>query len=854
MFAKKPSTSPHSFLFLVVFALLFFAPVVTSVAQIDPVRTSPTQAPTATMGALQANPTQPPEPDPIDDIQANPTNTPTPRPPDGPDDAVANPTEAPEREIDDVVANPTDAPGVDDVEVNPTTGTVRVIKRDCPLGVVEDAFLSDYLAICTQQHNGVEFVLNDVDGAQAGTTTGGQVEWTGVDPGVFEIVETLPSGYGDPIVFCGYAESPGGGIQHPSLQTSTGGLVSGSFPDRLFEYGCYWMNIPTETGFGGPDSVANPEDFSNTLVTRKWICPGGIAGGQSLGSYMDECELVDFPVEFTLTNDDGVATVATSAGKAVWNDVPLGPFTIQEAIPAGYGEPIAFCGWTAFYQGAVYDAFLQLVPSPGGLVEGEISVPNTFFFCHFFNAEREIDDVQANPTNPPETVIDDFRANPVPASLSISLAECRSDSIPGDDIYSEDVEFFSEWCDIFTTEFEFTVSSEGGFTESQTTSSFGLSFAEVPVAPITITETIPIGWDEPMALCWSDQVDPAGWQIGNDVAWNVASGEQIECLWVNVTGSVAPFFRANAKVCPAGFDTNVAWVEVFSGCNTPINGVAFTFTDASGSSTQPLTGQFVQWNQTGIGDGQTVELVEDFPAGYTDPLVLCSSWPTAAGDPFDWNYEPVEPVGGAISVTPNLDGGQGPLGVIQASIGYDCKFFHFAVEEIDGFQANPTEASETVIDDVVANPTEAPETVIDDLHANPAAPGTLTVRKWVCPAFYDPLVGSPLADCTESLDGVTFELDNHDPGQPDLQAVTGDVIGGAAVFEPEPGTYSLLEQIPDGYEQPFLWDCTGLDNPAVMAPPISTINFFRIVIGAGQDIECDWMNVIDNDNHIVIVL
>ncbi|MBA2469590.1 MAG: hypothetical protein H0V37_09320 [Chloroflexia bacterium] len=170
----------------------------------------------------------------------------------------------------------------------------------------------------------------------------------------------------------------------------------------------------------------------------------------------------------------------------------------------------------------------------------------------------------------------------------------------------------------------------------------------------------------------------------------------------------------------------------------------------------------------------------------------------------------------------------------------------------DDVVANPTREPETVIDDFQANPTKAPEPVIDDLQANPTESGTLTVRKWVCPAFYDPLAGSPLDDCAESLDGITFELDNHDPGQPDLLAVTGDVIDGAAFFEPEPGTYSLAEQIPDGYEQPFLWDCTGLNNAAAMGP-LSTINFYRIVIGPGQDIGCDWMNVVDNDNHIVRV-
>ena len=74
MTASPRSTSCHHVLIVLAFALLLLIPAVSAVAQGNPpVRTSPTQAPTATMGALQANPTQPPEPDPIDDFQANPT-------------------------------------------------------------------------------------------------------------------------------------------------------------------------------------------------------------------------------------------------------------------------------------------------------------------------------------------------------------------------------------------------------------------------------------------------------------------------------------------------------------------------------------------------------------------------------------------------------------------------------------------------------------------------------------------------------------------------------------------------------------------------------------------------------------
>lgn len=227
---------------------------------------------------MVANPTEEPR-EPIDDVVANPTEEPR----EPIDDIVANPTDEPREPIDDVVANPTEAPGIDD-EAIPTTGTVRVVKRDWPLGVVEDATLSDYLTICTEQHDGVEFVLNDVNGAQLGTTAGGQVQWTGVDACVFNISETVPASYGDPIVFCGYTESPGGGVQHPALQQSAGGIVAGTFPDTMFEYVCYWVNVPAESGFGGPDSVAKSGGGTGVadLLVEKRTCPHDIPPGQGV--------------------------------------------------------------------------------------------------------------------------------------------------------------------------------------------------------------------------------------------------------------------------------------------------------------------------------------------------------------------------------------------------------------------------------------------------------------------------------------------------------------------------------------------------------------------------------------------
>lgn len=153
--------------------------------------------------------------------------------------------------------------------------------------------------------------------------------------------------------------------------------------------------------------------------------------------------------------------------------------------------------------------------------------------------------------------------------------------------------------------------------------------------------------------------------------------------------------------------------------------------------------------------------------------------------------------------------------------------------------------------DVQANPTRAPtEEPIDDFQAIPPSPPSLLMRLWICPPFYDAAAGFAPNDCVETLDGVTFKLQNHDAGGADYQAET---IAGEAIFTPDPGTYSLVQEVPDGYETPFLWTCIGLAHPLPVVPPLWLGNAFQMSILDGQAIECDWMMVEDNDNHLVTV-
>jgi hypothetical protein len=895
------------------------------------------------------------------------------------DDLHANPTEVPG--IDDVVANPTERPTdepIDDIQGNATAGTVRLIKRNCPLGVVEDATLTDYLQICSQLHDGVEFSLETSDGVDTGTTAMGQVQWTGVPSGDFEIQETIPAGYTDPIVFCGYTESPGGGVQHPALAESTGGLVGGAFPENaIFEYVCYWMNIkatgqiipgaddvanpqggggtstltvekrtcpfgiasnlssnvyaeqcttpldgvnitvthangsstkPTTGGeatwqglpippytiqeaipggYGdplvlcsvlgfedddagifhsisfhstengafelslasladndipeiaytdatctmyniplGPGSVANPSDLTNSLTVRKWICPGSTQHVEDQDYLKAECELSTTPVEFTLTNADGASAQATDPAWTTWDDVPMGEFTLQETIPDGFAEPIAFCEWTATYEGNIYDAFPHLVPSPGGLIEGEISVPNTSYACDVYNFSTS-------------------------HTIRVYSLACPEGVIPTN-IYWDGI----DQCGDALAGVPFDLVTEGVTTEGVTDGNGFVEWSSVDLGAsgsIQIQQETPDGYGEPIVWCVSYPVEAADaqdfefFQAPASDGLITAQPEQhvpytFSCHFFNIPAEAGlggpdsvvanPQDESNTLVahkwsCPEGAAADAHLLDYFEQCQLADTPVQFTLTNGDGESTQATAGGTAQWDDVPPGP---FTLQEQIPAGNEVLVVWCGWTAFYNGAVYDAFSQPVP-----------FEDGLANLEISVPNTHFRCDFMNVPLS-IDDLQANPTDVP--AIDDVQANPTEAPtEEPIDDVTSNPASSGTLIVHLWACPPGYDPLTGSAPDDCTEPQDGITFDLFNHAPAEPDFQATTGDEAAGTAVFEPQPGTYSLIEQIPDGYGEPFLWSCTGLDNPALPEPPISTINFFRIVIDSGQVIECDWMNV-----------
>src|SRR5690606_2115850 len=81
--------------------------------------------------------------------------------------------------------------------------TVTLNNYVCPPGVnPEEDILLD---VCSLGGDGIHFDFVDGNGVHPATVVDGRVEWSGVvigAEGELQIIETIPAGFGDPIVVC----------------------------------------------------------------------------------------------------------------------------------------------------------------------------------------------------------------------------------------------------------------------------------------------------------------------------------------------------------------------------------------------------------------------------------------------------------------------------------------------------------------------------------------------------------------------------------------------------------------------------------------------------------------------------
>jgi sortase (surface protein transpeptidase) len=458
-------------------------------------------------------------------------------------------------------------------------GALVVEKYRCPLGVVEDADYQDYIVLCSQELDGVEFTVTHAGGSVTETTVGGKASWAGIPVGDYELQELLPPGFKEPLVFCSYTFFPQGGAGIIQKVDAPGGVMNFTMDGDGYEYTCRVFNILDET--------------ANTLTVRKSLCPEGFVGDANQAAA--ECTEPMDGVTFRLGAMEAV-TGDWGPGTAFFPDVPAGDFEQSEVVPEGVGKVIYF---GCYRNGlGVPTIVVQSDPPVVLLTFGA----GDHWECWWYNVPEVTYDVIVHKREcAPGTEFVPLNAIPVFATIN---AECHDelDGIP------------------------FTIQHDDG-TETLPTTNGSVEFNDVPAGMFSLTEEIPGGYIEPLWYC---SFAPAGGPLPVP-SWIAAPGGVLADTLDDPTGGtyvcyVFNFLDDDRHVtvwkwaCPEGL---MAESEDFQDwANTCVNhpsSIDFTVADVDGDVTKPVAGM-EWWAPVAPGD---VSITEHTPPAYHEPVVFC---------------------------------------------------------------------------------------------------------------------------------------------------------------------------------------------------------------------------------------
>ena len=365
------------------------------------------------------------------------------------------------------------------------------------------------------------------------------------------------------------------------------GLWTGTFEEGSWQIVCYWFNIAGD---------------ENTFTVYKYNCEYRPEGFNTLGEWLDACPTKGNDIDFTLDHTGGPEENATADGKAEWTGVPAGEFTLTEAPYPGYGEPVVWCGWTAYNDGIVYDAFPQEVEVPGGVYHGEYTVPGTTWFCYWFNIPNDESHITVYKYNCPEGLL-------IENSLDGYQSAC------------------TEWGDGI----EFTLDNGTG-ASTKGVSGGSATWNDVPQGEFTLTETIPFGYGE--AIWW------CGFSGYQDGAIFDGFAQLVEAPEGVYTGSIDydvtnyfcwifnyPDYDREVTVykwyCPEGLQPESEDYEDWADtCVDPMPGISFDLSyDGGGSSKHTNVGGKATWYGSEPGEHT---LRESVLPGYEPPVFYCS--------------------------------------------------------------------------------------------------------------------------------------------------------------------------------------------------------------------------------------
>ncbi len=405
---------------------------------------------------------------------------------------------------------------------------VAINKHACPEGF--DAYNADIYELAANCHEDPGTVaFNVTSGAynqDANATGGGNyAEFADVPTGSIAVTEDVPDGYAEPIVYCKIQAYPSLDDVVPTHRVQLNG--GNSFTRVVGDSQLLWCD------------VFNVLEDHSTVTVNKFHCPEGTGYEEDDAWYQENCTEYHEGVQFKLTHDDGdVFGITDGNGQVMWDGVPMGPFSIQEYIPGGYGDPVVICGMTAMVNGAIADGFPRRVEAPGGYLEAEIGLPNTDYFCFWYNI----------PAGPGEITIFKYIC---PEGYDVDAW----DADPTED------------CTEGTNGVTFTLNGMGYASQSDTGDrvQYAVYFGGLEPGPYTVTESVPVNtqyafvWD-----CYGQRMGelrPTPLSMGDTLDIDVGAGESISCYWYNVPRFDPEYGRITVYKYECGTATFVSEVD-----------------------------------------------------------------------------------------------------------------------------------------------------------------------------------------------------------------------------------------------------------------------------------------------------
>ncbi len=440
--------------------------------------------------------------------------------------------------------------------------TIQVTKYVCPVGFnADEATHPDLAFTCQETLDGVSFGVSD--GAayvDQQVTAGGQVVFEGLAAGAYSIVETIPDGYGEPVVFCDSYDvngnSPDGSYKPPVLDGNQ--ILEVVEPGLFF---CDWYNVP----YGDV-----------TIQVTKYECPEGF--DPYTATHPDlafTCQVLMDGVNFGVS--DGAAYVdqqVTAGGQVIFEGLAEGAYSIVETVPDGYGEPVVYC-----------DSYDLNGNSPAGSSKATVLDGNQIlevveaglFFCDWYNVPGGYEDAGEGG----DVVIYKFECPYVPDLSSYTYNGAPEGCVPLPGI-----------------EFTLSYGIDTILTEVTSDAVASVEFHGLPTATVSIGEALPAGYGDPIVTCLSAYQTEAGPQqdvyapnmTGSSFAYDLKDGEVLSCYWFNIPYEDDGSITIVKFTCAPGYDLYAQGANPEYDCPDTTDGVVFSVDAPVDGGLQGVTG------------------------------------------------------------------------------------------------------------------------------------------------------------------------------------------------------------------------------------------------------------------------